>query len=300
MTHRRRARPARRAGGRPRGIGRARAGGRRGEDHPARRLVDDVAGRSPTKVSCSPCLPPQAGRRARATAPRRRARSPPRRAGAASRTIASPARARAHRGRGDLDALVLLAHGLGARRAPCARRWSSRLGHARVERQRHRDLEHPQRLDHRAALAGSSFSSPASRPAVCMMSSSSGVPEDGHEDRAELRARPPGAVSASAGHRHALEHRLALGRAGRRRRARRRTSIQPRPTMRAASCRASTETKATADASAPSTAGSGSVGAADADVEAASGTGGRGRARGSAAGSRERCTSMNASVAPNA
>ena len=60
--------------------------------------------------------------------------------------------ARAHGRGGDLDALVLLPHRLGALER-LAGALEVLVGDARVERQRHRHLEHPHRLDHRAALA---------------------------------------------------------------------------------------------------------------------------------------------------
>ena len=105
-------------------------------------------------------------------------------------------------------------------RSAARARLSCASGSARVERQRHRHLEDPQRLDHRAALAARRRPPrPASRPAVCMMSSSSGVPRIG------TRIEPYSASARSPrqrrlGHRHALEHRLALRACGRRRRAR--------------------------------------------------------------------------------
>src|SRR4051812_47544266 len=66
------------------------------------------------------------------------------------RRLARPAGA--HGRRGDLDALVLLPHRLGAPQR-LARALEVLVRDPRVERQRHRDLEHPHRLDDRAALA---------------------------------------------------------------------------------------------------------------------------------------------------
>ena len=145
-------------------------------------------------------------------------------------------------------------------------RLRSSSGDARVERQRHRHLEHPHRLDHRAALALVLVLLRGSRPAVCMMSSSSGVPSIG------TRIEPYSAFGARArqralGDRHALEDRLALARCGRRRRARSRTSSSRRRPSARRRGRMITATNAANDSTAPSAAVTGSSPRADADVE---------------------------------
>ena len=104
-----------------------------------------------------------------------------------------------------------------------------RLGQARVDRQRHRHLEDPDRLDRRAVLAGSSRSSPASRPAVCTMSSSSGLPKIG--TRIEpYSARGGSRAQRLLGHRHALEQRRCRRRGGRSTYSASPPTIQARPT----------------------------------------------------------------------
>ena len=181
--------------------------GRRGEDHPTRSLGDDVARRLPHERVAQAALAAQqraaahAGRLLGGEHDRLDAPSPrlvhDRLAGAAG----------AH-GRGrDLDVLVLLADGLRAGERG-ARALELGLRHARVDRQRHRDLEHPQRLDHRAALVEVlslvGGQSPCGLHDVVVERSA----EDRHEDRAVLDPRL--AVGERAlGDRHALEDRLA-------------------------------------------------------------------------------------------
>ena len=117
--------------------------------------------------------------------------------------------ARAHDRGGDLDALVLLPHRLGPRQRP-ARALELLVGDAGVERQRHRHLEHPQRLDHGAALAEVLVllgREPARRLDDVVVERE---PADRHEDRAVLGllARPRERL---LGHGDALEDRLVLG-----------------------------------------------------------------------------------------
>ena len=141
-----------------------RSSGRRGEDHLAGRLGDHVLRRRPPR-SC------RAGRRGRraarrrgsATAPRRRARSPrtPRRR--ASSTIAWPAR----RARTVAVATSTPSYSspTALARASAARAClSCASGSARVDRQRHRDLEDPQRLDRRALVLVERRRRPPRRP----------------------------------------------------------------------------------------------------------------------------------------
>ena len=70
------------------------------------------------------------------------------------------------------------------------------VGHARVDRQRHRDLEHVERLEHGAALAlvGVLGGEPARGADDVVVEL---LPEDGHEDAAVLDPGP--SWSASAG-----------------------------------------------------------------------------------------------------
>ena len=169
-------------------IGVARLLGRgRGEDHPARRLLEHVARRLAhervvqARLAAEPEAAADAGRLLRREHDRLDAAT----LGLVHDRLAGAARA--HGRGGDLDALVLLAHGLGAR---------ERLAGAPqlVLGRRARRAAAPSAISNTQSASitappspMSSFSSPASRPAVCMMSSSSGVPEHGHEDRAELR-----------------------------------------------------------------------------------------------------------------
>ena len=169
-----------------------------GEDHPAGRLLDHVARRSrPRTGRAAPTRPPSS--------------APPRvRVGSsAASTIASTPRRfasdddrRAHRPRAhhrgrDHHALVLLADLLRARAAPRLAARDLLVRHARVERQRHRHLDHEQRLDHGAALAlvallGREPARGADDVVVEL------VAEHRHEDAAvlDLGARP---ASAAAG-----------------------------------------------------------------------------------------------------
>ena len=188
------------------------AGRRRGEDHPARRLLDHVAVMSPTKRSRGPPRPPSSARRARgvgssaastiASTPRRRASS----------TIAWPTVRAAHHRRRDLDALVLLADRLRPRAAPARAFLTLLVGHARVDRQRHRDLEHVQRLDHRAALVlvGVLGREPAGGPDDVVVER---LAEDRHEDRCRTRPRRGSWQRLGAGSCTRFAQRLALGRA---------------------------------------------------------------------------------------
>ena len=83
------------------------------------------------------------------------------------------------------------------------------LADARVERQRHRDLEHPERLDHRAALAGVLVLLAGEPPRGLHDVVVERGPEHGHEDRAELRLDlAPG--ERLGGDADPLEDRLAL------------------------------------------------------------------------------------------
>ena len=183
--------------------------GRRGQDHAARRLVDHVAGRLPHArvVQARLAAEPQAAAHAR----------------------------RLLGGQHDrLDAAALgLAHDRLARRGGRARPpWRPRrprtpppppwracsAARARLSSASGTRVSSGSAIGtsktHSASITAppspsSSFSSAASRPAVCMMSSSSGVPRTG--TRIE-----PNSASARAprqrrlGHGHALEHRLAL------------------------------------------------------------------------------------------
>ena len=97
--------------------------------------------------------------------------------------LAGPAGA--HGRRRHLDALVLLPHGLGPGER-LARRLQLLVRDPRVERQRHRDLEHPQRLDHRAALALVLVLLAREPPGGLHDVVVERRAEDGHEDRAEL------------------------------------------------------------------------------------------------------------------
>src|SRR5215218_1401835 len=124
---------------------------RRGEDHAARGLVHDVAGVLAHEGVVEPALAAQqrAAAHARGLLGRQDDRLDPAALRLAHDALARPARP--HGRGGDLDALVLLPHRLGA-----AQRLAGALevlvGDARVERERHRDLEHPHRLDDGAAL----------------------------------------------------------------------------------------------------------------------------------------------------
>src|SRR3954466_9178621 len=125
---------------------------RRGEDDAARRLVDDVARRLADERVVQPLLAAQP----QATAhPRWLLGGEHDRLHAAALGLVDdrlPRPARPHDGGRDLDALVLLPHRLRALER-AAGPLELLLGHARVERQGHRHLEDPQRLDHGAALA---------------------------------------------------------------------------------------------------------------------------------------------------
>ncbi len=146
-------------------------------------------------------------------------------------------------------------------RASAARaRLSCASGSARVDRQRHRHLEDPQRLDRRARRPSSESSAPrpARRPAVWTMSSSSGVPKIGTRIEPYSASRAARARSAASGTVDALAAAACPRRCGRRR-----TATRPTPSSRgrrSARRRAMTITltQAASDSSAPSTAGSGS------------------------------------------
>ena len=132
----------------------------------------------------------------------------------------------AHDRRGDLDALVLLADRLGAlqRRAGAL---ELLVGHARVERQRHRHLEDPQRLDHRAALAVVVVllgGEPAGGLHDVVVERRA---EDRHEDRAVLGLGRRARVSAASGTVTRLRTGLPSRACGSRRRATIPNAIQP-------------------------------------------------------------------------
>ena len=126
---------------------------RRGEDHLAGRLLDHVAGGLARRSGRAPGRGRRGSRRrARGWAPRRPARSPRRRAGAPrTRSPGPTVRPRT----------IAVATSTPSYSSPTSlARASTRLAscdplvrHARVDRQRHRDLEHVERLEHRAALA---------------------------------------------------------------------------------------------------------------------------------------------------
>ena len=110
---------------------------------------------------------------------------------------------------GDLDALVLLPHELRARQR-LARPLDLGIGQRRIHRQRQRDLEHPDRLDHRSlgleVVAGLPGQAAGGLDDVVVERG----PEDRDEDRAELgleRLVPQRAL----GDRHAPQQRLLLG-----------------------------------------------------------------------------------------
>ena len=186
---------------------------RRGEDHAAGSLLDHVTGRLPHGAVARPAAAAQQAPAAhRAWAPRRPARSPRRRAGAPPRR--SP-------GRSCARAPIAVATSTPsyssptsfARASACLRLDDLLLRHARVERQRHRDLDHVDRLDHRAALAllGLLGRQPARRCRRCRRPAPRRRPA-----RGSLPYSTSGAsCSASAGIVIALGQRLALGRAGR-------------------------------------------------------------------------------------
>src|SRR3954470_8428941 len=183
--------------------------GRRGEDDAAGGLVDDVARGLAHERVVEPALAAQQRAAAHAGGLLRREddRLDPPPLGLAHDALPRPAGA--HGGGGDLHALVLLPH-----RLRTAERLAGALellvADARVQRQRHRHLEHPHRLDHRAALA---------LVGVLLHREAAGglhdvVVERGaehrDEDRAVLGRRVPPARQRALGDRHALEDRLAL------------------------------------------------------------------------------------------
>ena len=97
---------------------------------------------------------------------------------------------RAHDRGGHLDALVLLPHGLGPGQGG-PRALELGVGDRGVERERHRHLEHPQRLDHGAALLELVVllgGQPAGRLHDVVVERGA---EDGHEDRAVLGLGAP-------------------------------------------------------------------------------------------------------------
>src|SRR4051812_41681662 len=116
---------------------------------------------------------------------------------------------RAHGRRGDLDALVLLTHRLRARER-LAGPLELLVADARVQRQRHRDLEHPHRLDDRAALPLVGVLLHREPPRRLHDVVVERGAEHGHEDRAVLRRGVPAARQRPLGDRDALEDRLAL------------------------------------------------------------------------------------------
>ena len=203
---------------------------RRGEDHPARRLLDHVARRLPDEAVRGPPRPPSARRRGSrvgssaastiASTPRRRASVDDRLARPCAR---APSRSPPPRPRTP-------------RRPPSrarARAWRPStllVRHARVERQRHRDLDHVERLDHRAALAllGLLGREPAGGADDVVVERARRRPARGC---CRTRPRAP-RCSASAG----IVKRFASGlpwRCGRSRRARARRRIQQRRRPRA-------------------------------------------------------------------
>ena len=122
-------------------------GGRRGEDHPARRLGDHVAGDVAHVVLQRTAHPAE---QRPAAHPRgllggEHDRLHPAAAGLAHDRLAGAASP--HDRGGHLHALVLLPHQLGPRQR-LAGALDLGVGERRVHRQRQRDLEHPDRLDH--------------------------------------------------------------------------------------------------------------------------------------------------------
>ena len=189
--------------------------GRRGrrEDHPARRLVDHVLGHLSDEVVARPAgAAEQRAAAHRASAPRPRARSPRRRAGAPPPR--SPGR-RAARAPWPWPPR--------RPRTPPPPPWPARSaaraalscssGRRGVERQRHRHLEHPERLDH--ARRPRPRPRPPRRPGAprsgrCRRRAAS--PKIGTRIEPYSTSRRLGAQRL-LGDRHAPEHRLALGEA---------------------------------------------------------------------------------------
>src|SRR5215218_5741278 len=152
---------------------------RRGQDHPAGRLLDHVAGGVSDEAVTGPTVPAENG-----TAPDpggllRREHD---------RLDAAPSRLRDDRlaggpapdhGGGHLHALVFLADLLGPRKHPL-RLLHPLFGDARIDRQRHRDLEDVKRLQHRAvALLGLLRRESSGRPNDVVVQRGA---QDGHED----------------------------------------------------------------------------------------------------------------------
>ena len=134
--------------------------GRRGEDHLAGRLLRPRSGSSPHEAVARPAAArPASPRRASGSAPPPRARSPPPRGAGLGhdrlpdRPPATIAVATSTPSYSSPTSLARATHALGLVHAL--------VGHAGVDRQRHRYLEHVERLEHRAALP----SSPARRRA---------------------------------------------------------------------------------------------------------------------------------------
>src|SRR3954452_4415492 len=183
---------------------------RRGEDHLARRLGDHVLRDLADEVVQRPAAP--AEQRAAADLRRLLGGEDDGLHAAALGLVDDrlPGAPRAHRRGRDLDALVLLPHRLRPRqRRPGA--LELLLGEGGVDRQRHRDLEDPQRLDRRAVVRLEGLGVLLGREAPGRLHDVvvERRAEDRHEDRAVL-----GVVALPAqrllGHDDALEQRLAL------------------------------------------------------------------------------------------